>query len=272
MTAASVRRLAQARGVLDALSGRGKRSLVSGAMVLAYHDVRPRREGLSPYEVSRADLIQQLAAVRSLGYRFLTLDALIDAYLQGQGLDGCVAVTFDDGYAGFSDHAAPVLAEFGAPATLFVPSGVLGSPPWWWPTAPALVSERELVDVAGLPGMSIGSHSSRHESFTTLPAARQRAELADSKARLEDLIAAPVRAFAYPYGEYGARTPTYVAETGYATACTFMNGRVTSRASLYKLPRIVMHTGQSGLRLSYTLCRSESSFNPHQLTHVPLTP
>ncbi len=42
-----------------------------------------------------------------------------------------VAVTFDDGYRDFVEHALPVLEELEIPSTLFVVTGGLGSAFWW---------------------------------------------------------------------------------------------------------------------------------------------
>jgi len=45
-----------------------------------------------------------------------------------------VAVTFDDAYADFAEHAWPVLRRYGIPVTLFVPTAYPGSPGtrFWW--------------------------------------------------------------------------------------------------------------------------------------------
>jgi peptidoglycan/xylan/chitin deacetylase (PgdA/CDA1 family) len=41
-------------------------------------------------------------------------------------------VTFDDAYRGAVNLALPELAKRGLPATVFVPSGLVGSGPFWW--------------------------------------------------------------------------------------------------------------------------------------------
>jgi hypothetical protein len=43
------------------------------------------------------------------------------------------AITFDDGYVDVLTHALPVLESHGAPATVFVTTGQMGSPrEFWW--------------------------------------------------------------------------------------------------------------------------------------------
>lgn len=60
-------------------------------------------------------------------YRFVSLDEL-GARLEaggGQG-DPVAAITFDDGYRDFYDHALPVLKRKGVPAAVFVVTGLVG--------------------------------------------------------------------------------------------------------------------------------------------------
>ena len=58
---------------------------------------------------------------------------------------GCVAVTFDDGYADNLYAAKPVLERFGIPATVFVVCGSSGRESFWWDALEnVFLSTREL--------------------------------------------------------------------------------------------------------------------------------
>jgi peptidoglycan/xylan/chitin deacetylase (PgdA/CDA1 family) len=61
-------------------------------------------------------------------YRFVSLDEL-GARLEGRdrSRDAIAAVTFDDGYRDFYDHAYPVLMRKGIPAAVFVVTGLVGT-------------------------------------------------------------------------------------------------------------------------------------------------
>ena len=78
---------------------------------------------------------------------------------------GAVAITFDDGFHNFFEHAAPVLQEFGFPATVFVVSDFCGGANDW-PTQPRTpaVPKLELMPWSELrqiakAGISIGCHT-----------------------------------------------------------------------------------------------------------------
>lgn len=90
-------------------------------------------------------------------------------------------------------------------------------------------------------GMEIGSHTVSHPILTRLSAAGAAAELAGSRAVLEERLGRPVRHFAYPNGQpadLSGDLARMVREAGYRSACTTVAGRVTRGSDPYLLPRI----------------------------------
>jgi len=71
-------------------------------------------------------------------------------------------------------------------------------------------------------GMEIGSHTLTHRCLAGRPAEEVRHELKESKARLEDIIGAPVIALSYPEGAFTAVACSALAETGYELGRTTM--------------------------------------------------
>ena len=66
--------------------------------------------------------------------------------------EDAVAVTFDDGYACSANIAAPILARFGIPATIFLPAGLIGhTDRFWWDELAEIVMNYpgSSIDVAG---------------------------------------------------------------------------------------------------------------------------
>jgi peptidoglycan/xylan/chitin deacetylase (PgdA/CDA1 family) len=120
---------------------------------------------------------------------------------------GAVAITFDDGFRNFYEHALPVLQKHRLPATVFVVSGYCGGRNDW-PTQPRsggipsaeLMSWSEVEEVSRA-GIEIGSHTATHPRMGVLAPAELEAELCASRDAIEQHTGKPVRTLAYPYGE-----------------------------------------------------------------------
>ena len=104
--------------------------------MLCYHRVLPAER--KPHYFQR-DLVVTAGAFkrhcRTLRERYdvLPLSAAIDARARTNGTGRPIAViTFDDGYWDNAAFAAPILAEFGLPATFFVVAGFVGKPAALW--------------------------------------------------------------------------------------------------------------------------------------------
>jgi hypothetical protein len=63
-------------------------------------------------------------------------------------------------------------------------------------------------------------------------------EIADSKARLEDLLSHPVQHFAYPHGIYNKAVRSTVQQSGYLSACSTRSGFNNNETDRYELRRI----------------------------------
>lgn len=105
----------------------------SGLNILCYHRVLPEsaRHGYGrPYFVrgTAVSIPDFRAQMVSLAARFeLVCEADVMAWLAGERSFARPAcwLTFDDGYTDVIEHAAPILAEFGATATAFIATDVL---------------------------------------------------------------------------------------------------------------------------------------------------
>src|SRR5689334_25148827 len=77
------------------------------ARILAYHSVsrqRTDRWAIEPREFAR-----HMSWLRASGAVVVTLQELDRRMQQGQALAKLVAITFDDGYRDFLQHASPIL-------------------------------------------------------------------------------------------------------------------------------------------------------------------
>jgi len=120
---------------------------------------------------------------------------------------GAVAITFDDGFRNFFEHAFPVLRQYRLPATVFVVSDYCGGCNDW-PTQPKgtdipsaeLMTWSEVEEISRA-GIEIGSHTATHPRMGVLAPAAIEAELRASREAIEQRTGKPVRTLAYPYGE-----------------------------------------------------------------------
>src|SRR5205085_263883 len=114
-----------------------------------------------------------------------------------------VMITFDDGYADFVDHAAPLLRRHGFTAMVFLVSDRIGSTNEWdtvyGETLPLL--DWEVVRSLQAEGIDFGSHTATHPKLTGLSPAQVVRELARSRATLEQRLERRVTAVAYPHGD-----------------------------------------------------------------------
>lgn len=90
-------------------------------------------------------------------------------------------------------------------------------------------------------GMGIGGHTVTHPILTRIDDSAARAEITEGKAKLEAIIDAPVRLFAYPNGkpekDYLPAHVKMVKEAGFEAAVSTAWGAARQNSDLFQLPR-----------------------------------
>jgi peptidoglycan/xylan/chitin deacetylase (PgdA/CDA1 family) len=118
---------------------------------------------------------------------------------------GGVAITFDDGFQNFYEHAFPVLSQYGLPATVFVVTGACGSSNDWAgqpdyiPRLP-LMGWSQLKEIAAA-GIELGAHTVTHPHLSALAAAKIEEEFDRCRHDIEQHTGKAVTTAAYPYGD-----------------------------------------------------------------------
>jgi glycosyltransferase involved in cell wall biosynthesis/peptidoglycan/xylan/chitin deacetylase (PgdA/CDA1 family) len=211
----------------------------SGVRILGYHRVAGAADSLS---VSPARFREQMRAVAESGAQPIRLDHALEL-LHSPVTGRYVCVTFDDGYRDNLLAAAPVLAEFGIPATIYLPSRIIdGDLPFHWyrDSPPALSWEEvgELVD-GGL--VDVQSHTLTHPLLPQVDAEQSYEEIAGSKRAIEAHVPYALTSFCYPAGLYGAREVEFVRKAGYAAAVTTNPGVNAGGGELLELRRTLIY-------------------------------
>jgi peptidoglycan/xylan/chitin deacetylase (PgdA/CDA1 family) len=153
-----------------------------------------------------------------------------------------VALTFDDGMKSVGDVAAPLLADHGLPATVFVVSDAVGGTNRWGGRADPRVPEFPLMSWDELGrvrerGVRVGAHTRSHPRLTPLSDAQLDDELGASRAAIRTRLGATPTTFAYPYGDCDARTARAAARY-FDIACTTELRPLGAKDEACLLPRL----------------------------------
>lgn len=179
-------------------------------------------------------------------YPIIKLRHIREALQDGGDSARKVVITFDDAYTDFHGWAFPVLASWGVPSTVFVPSGFIGRCNEWdladrgCPKRPVM-AETQLRALHETGLVDFGSHTVDHVRMAGLEISEMRRQAVASKRTLEDLLGEPITMFAYPYGQLGdfsRRTTQLLAQAGYEIAVTTHWGTRSSARRLLRLGRI----------------------------------
>ena len=206
--------------------------------ILVYHRVAPGG-GSAPYRVSPESFEEHLCYLRDAGFRGVELEEWGAASSARRPLPGrAVAITFDDGYQDFADHAWPLLRRYGFTATVFLVVGEVGATSRWDAAAGWPLMSWDTIGRLQSSGVSFGAHSVTHRPLTTLPADEVVREAAGARAALSERLGAPPRAFAYPFGDSDEAVEHLVGACGYTFGLTCRRRRCRAHDALMALPRI----------------------------------
>lgn len=211
--------------------------------ILTYHQITEAPPKGAPYRslyVAPADFARQMALLKLLGYRGVSMSAL-QPYLDGECSGKVVGITFDDGYLNNLKNALPTLQRYGFSSTCYAVSQKLGATNEWdrdvGIAQTALMTSGELRQwVHG--GQEVGAHTRNHVHLTALDASEAQTEITDCKAELEAACGQTVAHFCYPYGEYASTHAEMVAQAGYHTATTTQRSRCLRGEKVWALPRV----------------------------------
>lgn len=168
-----------------------------GAVILLYHHVAtdtPASTTTSP-----RDFLAHMQYLKDGGFQVVPMsDVVAEAKGEKTLADKSVAITFDDGYQDIADNAAPILAKFGYPYTVFIN-----------PDRTAYPDMMSQATLKGLKGATIGNHTAGHAHLTTLPLPLARQAILDGQ------LPGEPKWLAWPYGEYSPALEKIAASLGY---------------------------------------------------------
>lgn len=202
------------------------------SFILTYHSIDDSNSVIS---VSPQELRGHLDSLEASGRRIVPLENILDH-------PGAVALTFDDGFRNFREHALPLLQEKRMPATVFVVTGYCGGKNDW-PSQSVdgvplldLMSWSELDEIAR-QGITLGAHTVTHPHLNQLAPVEAAREMGESRRAIEERTGRRVTAFAYPYGSLSPRVRA-LAAAQFSIGCTTELSFLGAGYDALQLPRL----------------------------------
>ena len=203
--------------------------------VLMYHDIKV--VPINGFDVSIKDFTQQLDWLVAQGYHSLSMEEFLDCVNKKRAFpEKSILITFDDGYEGIYQYAAPELAKRNMHATFFIfKKGINSALPGY-----PYVTDRQLRELAANPLFDVQSHTQLHSDLSNSSLAEIRQEVGDSKKFIEKFTHKPCRMIAYPYGHYNRDVLQTVKKAGYEAAFSVADLGLMDYEAKYTIPRIYM--------------------------------
>jgi peptidoglycan/xylan/chitin deacetylase (PgdA/CDA1 family) len=208
-----------------------------GIVFLMYHELElPGRSlvqsepGYVRYILPESSFRAQIDWLRRNGWSGLSVGEILDARTAGKS----VGITFDDGCETDSISAAPILRDAGFHATFYVTTGLLNRSGYM-----STVQLRELHS----SGFEIGCHSMTHAYLNDLSTPQLQTEIADARAKLEDVIGSKVEHFSCPGGRYNQRVIAVARQAGYRSLATSRAHANAASTDFFELGRVAIMRG-----------------------------
>lgn len=212
------------------------------AVILMYHNVSA--ETPASTSVTPARFKQHMQYLADNGYTVWPLFKTLLHLSTGKAVPAkTVVLTFDDAYKSIYEEAFPVLKQNGWPFTVFVTTQYMGE------GYTNFMSWQQLREVTKFGGEA-GNHSVSHPHFVrrrSTESSKQWHERITDEIRqaqniLQQEVENPIRAVAYPYGEYSIEVKKLLRELGYFGIGQH-SGAVSRLTDFQAVPRFPMATG-----------------------------
>jgi len=212
--------------------------------VLMYHRVGEPDHSGDIYCVRPENFAAHMAALARANWRAVCIEDF-DAWRRGEKSlpENSFVLTFDDGFAGVHDFAAPVLKNLEWPATVFLVADKLGGESDWEVTTGEPMRPHTLMNAAQLrnlsaQGFSLHSHSLLHRDLTTLEAPTLEQDLCDSRILIAEIVGHAPSYLAYPYGRHSEAVRNAAQHAGFTLAFSVESGFNRPGESPYQIRRL----------------------------------
>jgi len=193
-----------------------------GLEIAMYHSIADNPK--DPWAIHPDKFRQQLTTLLDNGYQIIGLKAALTKHSSRSLQNRKIVLTFDDAYVDFLTNAAPILNELNLPATVFVPTGLVGGTSTWdsHDRTKRLMDWDELAEIEKM-GFTLGSHTVSHHRLPRCDLKQLEHEIRHSLEDLQERFTHIVQALSYPFGDYGNREILALKKAGYQAALGIHN-------------------------------------------------
>lgn len=223
--------------------------------VLCYHTFLSKQK--LDTDFSPEDFAVQINRIRSLGYRFVTMQDVLSGNVYGRNN---ILLTIDDGNHSLKNIYSQVVMKNGIKPVLFISPAIIGKVKY------ALT--RNELSVLQDSGATLGAHGYNHlfvnEKLLKKDKVSFNREIYYAKKRLNEMSGRDVRIYAYPFGVFSDATKQHLMLAGFDMAFSLRRGylKVPLRLNgdMYDLPRWMV-TKRSWPEIINKLKREASRFS-----------
>lgn len=207
---------------------------LSGASVLCYHSVG---ENGARFTLTATEFEKQIAYIAS-HYQVILLSELVNRLENGESVQGCVCITFDDGYHDNYTVALPILEKYSVPASVFVITSLMGKTNMHSSGVSIPLMSESNLEEARVRGLEILPHTHTHRDSRELSPSEYQDEFDTSHAELENVLQGVVpRILAYPKGRSNEQVQQWLATHRWSAAVGTRGGIVSEYSPRYDLER-----------------------------------
>lgn len=212
--------------------------------ILMYHRVGEPDHPRDIYCIRPEHFSAQMQALARASWCAVSIEDF-DSWRRGEKSlpENSFVLTFDDGFTGVFDFAAPTLNKLEWPATVFLVAGKLGGQSDWEVTTEAPMLPHPLMNAAQLrsliaQGFSLHSHSLLHHDLTKLETSALEQDLRDSRTLVADISGQAPMYLAYPYGRHNEAVRNAAQRAGFTMAFSVKSGFNRPGECAYQIRRL----------------------------------
>lgn len=202
----------------------------NACVVLVYHHfdtTTPKSTSINPRLFE-----QHLQYIKNNNFTVLRLKDLVKKIKNKEPLPKkCVALTTDDAYTSIATNAYPLLKKYNISMSVFVATEAIDK------KYGAFMSYEQMQKT--LDYIDYYNHSYSHKYLYTLDKNTLQTNITKAQNTLKNQLNTQEKIFAYPYGEFDAKTYDVIKQMGYS-AFGQHSGAINLDSDLHNLPRFPM--------------------------------